>query len=62
MSWRTSSYSDGGHQGQCVEVGIVPGRPEAGVHVRDTKDREGGTLVVGVDAWRRFVEQLKARA
>ncbi|QIZ35000.1 DUF397 domain-containing protein [Saccharopolyspora sp. ASAGF58] len=39
-SWRKSTYS--GHNTGCVEVGSAPGL----VGVRDTKDRDGGTLAV----------------
>jgi hypothetical protein len=44
--WRTSSYSAG--QGNCVEV--APGATV--IHVRDTKDREGGHLTFAASAWR----------
>ncbi|MDH6138930.1 hypothetical protein P3T35_000919 [Kitasatospora sp. GP30] len=54
-SWRKSSYS--GNGGTCVEVadgfpGVMP--------VRDSKDPEGGALVVPADAWRAFVGAVKA--
>ncbi|MFK3983324.1 DUF397 domain-containing protein [Micromonospora sp. NPDC050397] len=49
--WRKSSKS-GTNGGDCVEVADnLPGR----VLVRDTKDRDGGTLAFGLDAWRAFV-------
>ncbi|MFE2075163.1 DUF397 domain-containing protein [Streptomyces misionensis] len=49
--WVTSSYSANG--GQCVEVATnVPGT----VPVRDTKDREAGTLAFGPDAWKAFTK------
>ncbi|MFI6759109.1 DUF397 domain-containing protein [Micromonospora sp. NPDC050417] len=49
--WRKSSRS-GGNGGQCVEVadnltGVV--------FVRDTKNRDGGTLTFAPEAWRAFV-------
>ena len=49
--WFTSSYSSNG--GNCVEVatnvlGTVP--------VRDTKDREAGTLTFGTEPWSAFVQ------
>ncbi|WP_326554624.1 DUF397 domain-containing protein [Micromonospora sp. NBC_01813] len=50
-AWRTSSRS-GSNGGVCVEVADnLPGR----VLVRDTKDRDGGTLTFGPDAWSSFV-------
>jgi hypothetical protein len=49
--WRKSSRS-GGNGGSCVEVADnLPGR----VLVRDTKDRDGGTLVFAPEQWRAFV-------
>ncbi|MEO3741973.1 DUF397 domain-containing protein [Plantactinospora sp. B5E13] len=54
-NWRKSSRSD---SGSCVEVadnlaGVVL--------VRDTKDRDGGTLSFGPAAWRAFVNLAKAQ-
>ncbi|MFR9728619.1 DUF397 domain-containing protein [Saccharopolyspora sp. MS10] len=54
MTWRKSSRSHGGAQ-NCVEVGSAPGV----VAVRDTKDRDGGTLVFGPRAWNRFLRSLR---
>ncbi|MGW4463232.1 DUF397 domain-containing protein [Micromonospora sp. NPDC004704] len=55
--WRKSSRSNT-NGGACVEVaGNLPGR----VLVRDTKDREGGTLAFGPAAWRVFVADVAAR-
>ncbi|WP_394434995.1 DUF397 domain-containing protein [Streptomyces sp. SGAir0957] len=50
LAWRTSSHSTG-QGGECVEVaaGVV------GVHVRDTKDRDRGTVDVPPSAWSAFV-------
>lgn len=54
-NWHKSSRSD---TGGCVEVADnLPGR----VLVRDTKDREGGTLSFGPAAWRAFVNLAKAQ-
>jgi len=54
-AWRKSSRSNGS-SGNCVEVADnLPGR----VLVRDTKDRDGGTLAFGPSAWRSFVELAK---
>jgi hypothetical protein len=53
--WRKSTRSNGAG-GACVEVADnLPGR----VLVRDTKDRDGGTLTFGSDAWRAFVGLAK---
>ncbi len=54
MDWRTSSYS-GANGGNCVETASVAGV----VLVRDTTDRDGGTLSVAATAWATFVTSLK---
>ncbi|MDG4829085.1 DUF397 domain-containing protein [Solwaraspora sp. WMMD1047] len=55
-NWRKSSRSGNGGD-TCVEVADnLPGR----VLVRDTKDRDGGTLVFGSGAWTAFIERTKA--
>jgi hypothetical protein len=51
--WRKSSYS-GSNGGQCVEVASA----EA-VMVRDTTDRDGGTLEFTAEAWTAFAESLR---
>jgi hypothetical protein len=53
--WRKSTRS-GTNGGNCVEVadnlaGVVL--------IRDTKDRDGGTLTFAPEAWRAFVEMAK---
>lgn len=53
--WRKSTRS--GQEGNCVEVadnlhGVVA--------VRDTKDRDGGTLTFDPAAWASFVEATKS--
>ena len=53
MDWRKSSYS-GANGGQCVEVASAEG-----VMIRDTADRDGGTLAFTADAWRRFTSKLR---
>ena len=52
--WRKSSYS-GGSGGDCVEVADAA----SAVIVRDTKDRDSGTLAFTADAWLAFAASLK---
>jgi hypothetical protein len=52
--WRTSSYS-GNASGNCVEVAAG----SRTVHVRDTKDREGGVQRFGAAAWSAFLAALR---
>lgn len=52
--WHKSTYS-GANGGSCVEVANnLPGV----VFVRDTKDRDGGSLRFSPLAWQAFVAQL----
>ncbi|MFI6161222.1 DUF397 domain-containing protein [Micromonospora haikouensis] len=56
--WRKSTRS-GGNGGDCVEVADnLPGV----VLVRDTKDRDGGTLSFSPASWCGFVELAKRAA
>ncbi|MFF3865301.1 DUF397 domain-containing protein [Micromonospora sp. NPDC001898] len=53
--WRKSTRS-GGNGGSCVEVADnMPGV----VLVRDTKDRDGGTLHFNPRTWQSFVDLAK---
>lgn len=52
-SWRVATYT--GSSGNCVEVGDA----DRVMLVRDTKDRDGGTLTFTVDAWQAFTGTLK---
>ncbi|MCX4472337.1 DUF397 domain-containing protein [Micromonospora sp. NBC_01655] len=57
VRWRTSTRS-GNNGGACVEVADnLPGV----VLVRDTKNREGGTLTFSPAAWRGFIALTKMR-
>jgi hypothetical protein len=51
--WRKSTYSDG-NGGQFVETASG----EGAVLVRDTGNRDGGTLAFTADAWRAFVADV----
>jgi len=50
--WHVSSYS--GNGGNCVEVAETP----RVILVRDTKDRDGGTLEFTSTAWSAFIKTL----
>ncbi|TCO65869.1 DUF397 domain-containing protein [Actinocrispum wychmicini] len=50
--WRKSSYS--GSSGGCVEVAMVPGV----VGVRDTKNRDAGTLRFPESSWRLLTRSV----
>ena len=52
-AWRKSSYS--GSEANCVEVGSAADL----IKVRDTNDRQGPTLTLSADAWRRFTLEIK---
>ena len=52
--WRKSSYS-GANGGDCVEVASANR-----VMVRDTTDRDGGTLEFPARAWTAFVARLRS--
>jgi uncharacterized protein DUF397 len=53
FDWRKASYSNG--SGDCVEVGNA----SRVVLVRDTTDRDGGTLAFTADAWHAFTGTIK---
>lgn len=55
VTWRKSSYSDGG-QNNCVEV--ADGLP-AVVPVRDSKTPHGPVLRFPATAWTAFLDDLK---
>lgn len=56
-TWRSSSRSSAGAN-NCVEVGFAP----AAVAVRDTKDRDSGTLAVSSGEWSSFLARVKQGA
>lgn len=53
MDWRKSSFSNA-NGGACVEVASADS-----VMVRDTTNRDGGTLTVPAAAWVRFTASLR---
>jgi Domain of unknown function (DUF397) len=54
MDWRTATYSTG--NGSCVETASGAGV----VLVRDTTNRDGGTLAVSAQAWSALTIKIKA--
>jgi len=52
--WRKSSYSGNGG-GNCIETASGAGV----ILVRDTTDRDAGTLAFGAVAWERFTASLR---
>ena len=54
MDWRKSSYS-GSNGGDCVETASGSGV----ILVRDTTNRDGGTLAFSAGAWAAFTAGLK---
>lgn len=54
MDWRKSSYS-GANGGNCVEVADHA----RVVLVRDTTDRDSGTLAFTAEAWQAFLGTLR---
>jgi hypothetical protein len=52
--WRKSSYSND-NGGNCVETASDAGA----ILVRDTTNREGGTLAFSAKAWERFTASMR---
>lgn len=53
MDWRKSTYSSNGGAA-CVEVAA-----DGAVMIRDTTDRDGGTLTFSADSWAAFLAKVK---
>lgn len=47
MNWRKSSFSQGNTNSDCVEIAKTP----AVTAVRDSKNPDGGTLMLSEGAW-----------
>lgn len=72
MDWRKSSYSDS-NGGNCVEVGwrkssfsgsnggdcVEAASGSGTILVRDTTNRDGGTLAFTAGAWQAFTVRLR---
>ena len=54
MDWRKSTFSGNGGQA-CIEAASGSGV----ILVRDTTNRDSGTLTFSADAWQRFTSDLK---
>jgi hypothetical protein len=54
MNWRKSTYSENGGE-SCVETASGAGV----ILVRDTTNRDGGTLNFTASAWSTFLGQLR---
>ena len=50
-AWFKSSYSSSSEGDSCVEIATAPGT----VHVRDSKNVDGGRLALAPGAWADFV-------
>ena len=51
--WRKSTYSSS-NGGSCVEVG-----QDGMILIRDTTDRDGGSLTFTASAWQAFADSVK---
>ncbi|MFE6172790.1 DUF397 domain-containing protein [Streptomyces sp. NPDC056464] len=58
--WFKSSYSSNDGP-DCVEVAISPAPTNPTVHVRDSKDKDGGRLVFTDGSWAAFVQSTARR-
>jgi hypothetical protein len=54
MDWRKSTYSEG-NGGSCVEAATGAGV----ILVRDTTNRDGGTLAFSAEAWQEFTRAVR---
>jgi hypothetical protein len=59
VQWRKSSYSGGANDNQCVELGRLASGAAAEIGVRDSKDPDGGHLILSVAEFSSLIEQVK---
>ncbi|GGP95850.1 hypothetical protein BKA00_003905 [Actinomadura coerulea] len=57
VKWRKSSHTGGANDNQCVELGRLD--PGAGIGVRDSKDPDGGHLVLSGAQFASVIKQIK---
>ena len=55
MNWRKSSWSNGGGNA-CIEVAS-----DSGILIRDSTNRDGGTLALSAAAWQAFTSKVKIK-
>ncbi|MGF0176831.1 DUF397 domain-containing protein [Streptomyces sp. Marseille-Q5077] len=55
LEWFKSSYSSNDGP-ECVEVAISSAN--AGVHVRDSKDKDGARLAFEASSWAEFIDGM----
>jgi hypothetical protein len=61
MEWFKSSYSSNDGP-ECVEVAISPAPARTTVHVRDSKDKDGGRLAFASASWTEFLSFARRSA
>ncbi|MFF6979708.1 DUF397 domain-containing protein [Streptomyces sp. NPDC008343] len=57
LEWFKSSYSSNDGP-DCVEVAISPANTGVGVHVRDSKDKDGARLAFEASSWAEFIDGM----
>ncbi|MEU8850246.1 DUF397 domain-containing protein [Streptomyces sp. NPDC048564] len=57
LEWFKSSYSSNDGP-DCVEVAISPATTGVGVHVRDSKDKDGARLAFDASSWAEFIDGM----
>jgi hypothetical protein len=60
IQWRKSTHSGGANDEHCVELGRLA--PEAGIGVRDSKDPDGGRLILSATQFASLIERIKRRS
>ncbi len=55
-TWRKSTYSNGSGD-DCLEVACLPDGAHA---MRDSKNPDGGVIILGRDSWASFIHGIKA--